>query len=81
MLSELLQYAENKQCQMQPTQTTGDFCNMLRESGSLVWPSVSQLALSSTHHCYFYALGGGGDFTALLSTSVTIIVLKIISSN
>jgi hypothetical protein len=30
MLVELLQYAANKLCQMQPTQTAGEFCTSFR---------------------------------------------------
>jgi hypothetical protein len=49
MLSELLQYAENKRCQVQLTQATGDSCNMLKESWGPVWPCVSLTGFSSTH--------------------------------
>jgi len=45
-LVELMQYAVNKRYQMQPTQTTGEFCTTLRsgkegiQTGSLHWSHV-----------------------------------------
>jgi hypothetical protein len=37
MLVELLQYAVNKRCQMQATQTTGEFCTTHRSGKEGIW--------------------------------------------
>ena len=54
MLVELLQYAVNKRCQIQPTQTAGEFCTTLRSGKEEILWQFTLVTCSPTpplHRC------------------------------
>ena len=71
MLVELMQYAVNKRYQMQPTQTAGEFCTILRSGKEGIQTVAVCLGHMFTHTsppsvCSFGGERGGGGGSYLL---------------